>query len=102
MQFIEKDILEAQPDIVITHHPADTNNDHLQTSMACQEAIRLFQRRPEVKHTLEFWCAIRDGSILLGFWSSAQFLGIGRKCAFGEADFVELNIFGQAKRLLWR
>lgn len=30
-------------------HPADTNNDHLQTSMACREAIRLFQRRPEVK-----------------------------------------------------
>ena len=36
-------------------HPADTNNDHLQTSMACQEAIRLFQRRPEVKRVKEFW-----------------------------------------------
>lgn len=36
-------------DEVITHHPADTNNDHMQTSMACQEAIRLAQRRPEVK-----------------------------------------------------
>ena len=40
---------------IITHHPADTNNDHLQTSMACQEAIRLFQRRPEVKRVKEFW-----------------------------------------------
>ena len=30
-------------------------NDHLQTSMACQEAIRLFQRRPEVKRVKEFW-----------------------------------------------
>lgn len=55
VQFIEKAILESQPDIVITHHPADTNNDHLQTSMACQEAIRLFQRRPEVKPIKEFW-----------------------------------------------
>ncbi len=55
VQFIEKAILESAPDIVITHHPSDTNNDHLQTSMACQEAIRLFQRRPEIKPLKEFW-----------------------------------------------
>ena len=55
VQFIEAAIKESEPDIVITHHPADTNNDHLQTSMACQEAIRLFQRRPEVKRIKEFW-----------------------------------------------
>ncbi len=55
VQFIEKAIVESEPDIVITHHPADTNNDHMQTSMACQEAIRLFQRRPEVKPLKEFW-----------------------------------------------
>ena len=55
VQHIEKAILESQPDIVITHHPADTNNDHLQTSMACHEAIRLAQRRPEVKPLKEFW-----------------------------------------------
>ena len=40
VQFIESAIVESEPDIIITHHPADTNNDHLQTSMACQEAIR--------------------------------------------------------------
>ena len=55
VQFIESAIKESEPDIVITHHPADTNNDHMQTSMACQEAIRLFQRRPEVKRVKEFW-----------------------------------------------
>lgn len=55
VQFIEAAIKESAPDIVITHHPADTNNDHMQTSMACQEAIRLFQRRPEVKRIEEFW-----------------------------------------------
>ena len=55
VQFIEGAIKESEPDIIITHHPADTNNDHLQTSMACQEAIRLFQRRPEVKRVTEFW-----------------------------------------------
>lgn len=55
VQFIEKAIVESEPDIIITHHPADTNNDHLQTSLACQEAIRLAQRRPEVKPLKEFW-----------------------------------------------
>lgn len=55
VQFIENAIRESEPDIVITHHPSDTNNDHLQTSMACQEAVRLFQRRPEVKRIREFW-----------------------------------------------
>lgn len=55
VQFIEGAIRESEPDIVITHHPADTNNDHMQTSMACQEAVRLFQRRPEVKRVKEFW-----------------------------------------------
>lgn len=55
VQFIEKAILESEPDVVITHHPSDTNNDHLMTSMACQEAIRLFQRRPEVEPIQEFW-----------------------------------------------
>ena len=55
VQFIESAIRESEPDVIITHHPADTNNDHMQTSMACQEAVRLFQRRPEVKRVKEFW-----------------------------------------------
>ena len=55
VQFIESTICESEPDVIITHHPADTNNDHLQTSMACQEAIRLFQRQPSVKPVKEFW-----------------------------------------------
>lgn len=55
VQHIERAIKKSQPDIIITHHPADTNNDHLQTSLACQEAIRLFQRKPECKPLSEFW-----------------------------------------------
>lgn len=55
VQAVEKAILDSQPDVVITHHPADTNNDHLQTSLACQEAIRLHQRRPDVKPIREVW-----------------------------------------------
>lgn len=55
VQFIEKALLETEPDIVTTHHPADTNNDHLHTSLACQAAIRLFQRRDGVKPVGELW-----------------------------------------------
>ncbi len=46
VQFIEGHIEKLQPDIVITHHPYDLNNDHYHTSKACQAAVRLFQRKP--------------------------------------------------------
>ncbi len=46
VQFIEKIIEQLQPDIVVTHHPYDLNNDHYHTSKACQAAVRLFQRKP--------------------------------------------------------
>lgn len=55
VQFIESAIKESEPDVIITHHSSDTNNDHLMTSMACQEAIRLFQRKPEFKPLGDFW-----------------------------------------------
>lgn len=48
VQFIEKAIIATQATTVFTHHPADVNNDHVQTSLACQAAIRLFQRRNDV------------------------------------------------------
>ena len=48
VQFIEKAILETNADVVITHHPADLNNDHVHTTLACQAAVRLFQRRTDV------------------------------------------------------
>ena len=55
VQFIEQTIIASQPDVLITHHPNDTNNDHLHTSLACQAAVRLFQRRTEVKDLKELW-----------------------------------------------
>ena len=55
VQFIEKAILEVLPDVVITHHPSDSNNDHLHTSLSCQEAIRIFQRRDDVHSISELW-----------------------------------------------
>lgn len=48
VQFVESCIEDWEADAIITHHPADTNNDHVQTSYAVQAASRLFQRRPNM------------------------------------------------------
>jgi LmbE family N-acetylglucosaminyl deacetylase len=45
VKFIEDTIETVQPDIIFTHYPYDLNNDHYQTSIACQAASRLFQRK---------------------------------------------------------
>lgn len=48
VQFIEKAIVDTNAQIIFTHHPADLNNDHFYTSLACQAAVRLFQRKEGV------------------------------------------------------
>lgn len=55
VQFIEKAVIETKADVILTHHPADLNNDHLHTSLACQAASRLFQRRTDVLPLKELW-----------------------------------------------
>lgn len=52
VQFIESCIEDWGAEAIITHHPTDTNNDHVMTSYAAQAACRLFQRKsgvPELK-----------------------------------------------------
>lgn len=48
VQFIEKVMIETKAEVIFTHHPSDLNNDHLHTSLTCQAAVRLFQRKPEI------------------------------------------------------
>ena len=48
VQFIEKCIEDFNAEIIITHHPSDTNNDHVMTSYAVQAASRLFQRKKKI------------------------------------------------------
>lgn len=55
VQFVESCIEDFGAEAIITHHPSDTNNDHVQTSYAVQAACRLFQRRnniPSLKELL--------------------------------------------------
>jgi len=40
VQFIEAAIEQTEAEIVFTHHPNDINDDHKQTSAACQAAVR--------------------------------------------------------------
>ena len=44
VQFVESAITQFQPDVMITHHPSDLNNDHYIASIICHEAARLPQR----------------------------------------------------------
>ena len=48
VQFIEKCIEDFGAEAIITHHPSDTNNDHVCASYAVQAACHLFQRKPNV------------------------------------------------------
>lgn len=48
VKFVENCIEEWQADAIITHHIADTNNDHSITSEVVQVASRLFQRKPGI------------------------------------------------------
>lgn len=45
VQFIEKCIEDFGAEAIFTHHPSDTNNDHVQTSYAAQAAARIYQRK---------------------------------------------------------
>ena len=48
VQFVESCIADFGAEALITHHPSDTNNDHVMTSYAVQAASRLFQRRDDI------------------------------------------------------
>lgn len=54
VQFIESCIEDFKAEVIITHHPADTNIDHIETSRAAQAALRLFQRKPGIVQIREF------------------------------------------------
>ena len=54
VQFIEKCIEDFGAQAIITHHPSDTNNDHVQTSYAAQAASRLFQRKSNIPSLKQF------------------------------------------------
>lgn len=53
VRFIEDAVIDTGAQVVVTHHPADLNNDHLHTSLACQAATKVCQRRAGVPPILD-------------------------------------------------
>lgn len=85
VQFIEKCIEDYQAEAIFTHHPSDTNNDHVMTSYAAQAASRLFQRREGLPRLKKFVYMEVPSSTEWSFDSSANrfspnyFVEIGRE-----------------------
>src|SRR5690625_940776 len=91
VQFIEKAIAETKADVVFTHHPADLNNDHLHTSLACQAAVRLFQRRNDVKPLKEL--------LFMEIPSSTEWALNKSMKQFSPNTFVEVGKIGVEKKI---
>lgn len=85
VQFVERCIEEWKAEALITHHPSDTNNDHVQTSYAVQAASRLFQRRDNIPALKELLYMEVPSSTEWSFDTSANrfspnyFVEIGKK-----------------------
>nr|WP_295305738.1 PIG-L deacetylase family protein [uncultured Blautia sp.] len=91
VQFVESCIEDWNAEAIITHHPSDTNNDHVQTSYAVQAACHLFQRRDNLPVLKELLYMEVPSSTEWSFDTSANrflpnyFVEIGK-------DGVELKI----------
>ena len=72
VQFIESCIEDWGAESIYTHHPADTNNDHVVTSYAAQAASRLFQRKPSIPKLKQFIYMEVPSSTEWSFDSSAN------------------------------
>lgn len=91
VQFVEKCIEDFGAEAIITHHPADTNNDHVQTSYAVQAACRLFQRKSGVPDLKELLYMEVPSSTEWSFDSSAN--------RFAPNYFVEIGKEGVELKL---
>ncbi len=91
VQFIEKCIEDFKAEVLITHHPSDTNNDHVMTSYAAQAAARLFQRRSDIVSLKEFLFMEVLSSTEWSFDSSAN--------RFTPNYFIEIGLEGLEKKL---
>lgn len=90
VRFIERHIEAIGPDVVVTHHPYDLNNDHYHTSKACQAAVRLFQRKP-VKPVRALYFMEVPSSTDWAFPMDGQ--------RFRPDTFIEIGDAGLAKKL---
>ena len=91
VRFIERCILDWSAEAIITHHPADTNIDHQETSKAANAACRLFQRRNDVPQLKEF--------LYMEVPSSTEWTLNTSINRFFPNTFVEIGKLGVAKKI---
>ena len=91
VQFIEACIEDWGAESIYTHHPSDTNNDHVMTSYAAQAASRLFQRKEGVPKLKQFVYMEVPSSTEWSFDSSAN--------RFTPNMFVEVGVKGVERKL---
>lgn len=91
VQFVESCIADWNADAIITHHPSDTNNDHVNTSYAVQAACRLFQRRDNIPVLKELLYMEVPSSTEWSFDTSAN--------RFAPNYFVEIGKAGVAIKI---
>lgn len=90
VQYIEEIIEQIQPDVIITHHPYDLNNDHYHTSKACQAAARLYQRKP---------CKLLKGLYFMEIPSSTDWAFPVDGQNFTPDTFIEVGEVGVEQKL---
>lgn len=91
VQFIENAILVSGATRVYTHHPSDLNDDHKHVSIACQAAVRVFQRRNDVR-------ALR-GFYFMEVLSSTEWAFDVSGGAFNPTGFLEIGEEGVQRKL---
>lgn len=91
VQYIESCIEDWQAEAIITHHPSDTNNDHVMTSYAAQAASRLFQRKEDVPQLKRLIYMEVPSSTEWSFDSSSN--------RFAPNMFIEIGKGGVQKKL---
>ncbi len=91
VQFIEKCIEDFKADAILTHHPSDTNIDHVMTSKAAQAASRLFQRRAGVPPLKLF--------MYMEVLSSTEWSFDSNATRFTPNTFIEIGRDGLSKKI---
>lgn len=91
VQYIESCIKDWQAEAIITHHPADVNIDHVETSRAASAACRLFQRTDGVPRLREF--------IFMEIPSSTEWSLDSAENRFHPNLFVEIGQEGINKKI---
>ncbi len=91
VKFIESCVEDFEAESIYTHHPSDTNNDHVMTSYAAQAASRLFQRRSGLPRLKQFIYMEVPSSTEWSFDSSAN--------RFAPNMFVEIGKEGVEAKL---